>query len=483
MNRGLRAALLFSVAAGVAFGCFWLLNNKPADTTADPPALEHLPRVDLGQLPLSVSLNKELELIGSRVLPGVVSIQVDRRGPAPAPLRPNTKTVPANDAAEEEPSVAAGTIVRKDGLVLTNWHVVAGAGDSILVTLHGEENVRRAKIVDHDESRDLALLRIEPVKPGEEFTALRFGDSSKVRVCHMVLAMGSPWGLRDTVTFGIISHVARVVGDTYTAFLQTSCVINPGNSGGPLVNLQGDVVGIITRKLLGPDEKASAEGYGLAIPSNEARIVIDNLERKGPQPYAGLTVEDWPERYWLKQEDPEGVIVRGVSQRSPSEAAGLRAGDIIESVDGERVPGTAAFWRAVRARGAGDSMKVSVRRGGEAVQFFIVLTTLPEPAKTVAVVRGVTLRKLHSFERSLLGVIESTGLRVERVDPASPLAGILRERMNILHAGGSGEGELLEVATLEEFEKMLTEYSATGGVIVTASFGGPLKPISFPPIP
>jgi S1-C subfamily serine protease len=204
----------------------------------------------------------------------------------------------------------------------------------------------------------------------------------------------------------------------------------------------------------------------------------------GPQPYAGLTVEDWPEHYWLKQEDPDAVVVRGVSQRAPAEAAGLKAGDIIETVAGERVAGTSAFWRAVRQHRAGDNMKVTARRGGEVLSLTVALTELPQISAKSTKVRGVTVRQLKPFERGMLGLEQATGLQVVRVDEDSPLAGILKERMNILHVGGKKIGEeILEVADADEFEKMLTKYAA-GGVILTMSFGEPnLTEISFPELP
>jgi S1-C subfamily serine protease len=483
MNRGMRAALLFTAAAGAAYALLWALRDPAGDTPAGPPPLEQVPRVDLAQLPVSVALNNEMALIASRVMPGVVSIQVDRRKPDPPPLRPDAKPAQSAAAAPEndEPSVGSGTIVRKDGLVLTNWHVVEGAADSIIVTLHGEETARRAKLVDRDESRDLALLQIEPATPGEEFTALRFGDSSRMRVGHMVLAFGSPFGLRDTMTGGFISHSARRVSDNFTAYLQTDSVINPGNSGGPLVNLQGDVIGIVTRKLLGPKEEASAEGYGLAIPSNEARIVLDNLTVKGPQPYMGLTVEDWPERYWIKQTDPEAVIVKGVTRRAPAEVAGLKLGDIIESVDSERVTAADPFWRAVRRHRAGDKVQLTLRRGTEILTLSVALATLPESAEKPGTVRGVTVRPLRPFERSMLS--EPGGLYVENVEPGSPFAGILTRRSNILRVSSADLVEVTDVFTPEQLETALAKLASTGGLVVTAKPGLQSEWLKFPALP
>jgi serine protease Do len=241
------------------------------------------------------------------------------------------------------------------------------------------------------------------------------------------------------------------------------------------------MVGLVTRKLLGPEDQASAEGYGLAIPSNDLQLALDGLMDKGrPQPYLGVSVEDWPERYWLKQQEPDAAVIKGVTRASPAERAGLKMNDIIEAVDGERIANRYDFWRRVRLHKVGDALTLTIRPGRK-VQ--VVLTDLPESAAGPASIHGVTVRRLHPIERSLLNLEEATGLRVEAVDPASPLASVLSRGMNILDVGTPDRVRLRPVATPEEFRKELEGLAGSGGVIHTGVAG--VKDdgwLNFPPL-
>ncbi|HEX2747338.1 MAG TPA: trypsin-like peptidase domain-containing protein [Verrucomicrobiales bacterium] len=484
----MRRVLFGTAAFAAAFGALWLIDHQifqPRETEKpETVILEQRSKVDPGLLPVSTALNNEMAMVTERVMPSVVSIQVQRRRMVPETVlhggehRTETREVP-------ERGVGSGTIIGKEGHILTNWHVVEGGEAAILVTLSGEESARPATLVDKDDQRDLALLKIVPRRDGEQFPALHIGDSGKLRPGHMVLAMGSPFGLRETVTNGIISHCARRVSDTYTSYLQTNCVINPGNSGGPLVNLEGDMVGIVTRKLLGPEDQASSEGYGLAIPSNDLLLALDSLMYKDrPQPYLGIMVEDWPESYWLKQKDPEAVIVKGVDKNSPAEKAGLKMNDVIESLDGEKIAHIYDFWRRVRLHKSGDSLDLTVRRGRDAKPEHMqaVLTGLPESPSTPGVAYGVHVRKLHSYERNLLNILDGSGLRVEEVEPKSPLVTILTRGMNVLLVATPDGTTALTVSSPEEFRKALEDLAGTGGNVIVASPGGVNKPLKFPPL-
>lgn len=433
---------------------------------------------------VSAALSNELSLVVERVMPGVVSIQVERRRTVmDSVLRPGGAR--EEERVVSEPGIGSGAIVSKEGHVITNWHVVEGGEHSIFVTLSGEELARRATLVDKDDQIDIALLKVVPARPGEEFPALRFGDSDKVKRGHMVLAMGSPFNLRDTVTNGIISHRERRVSDTLTAYLQTTCIINPGNSGGPLVNLEGDIIGIVTRKLLGPDGETAAEGYGLAIPGNDAAEVMDRLRSKGrPRIYHGLTVDDWPKNSWQQGKPPEAVIVTGVSRRSPAEKAGLHLGDIIESIDDTRISSFSEFRRAIRQRKTGDALKFAVRRGGTVSPVSVVLEDFdkavpPETGIKPAMVYGVTVRVLRRSERNLLGLSESIGLAVESVESDSPLASVLSRGMNVLHVSTPDRSIVTPVATPDEFRTALESVATTGGFLLAGATGEPDRWIEF----
>jgi len=487
MFRGWQKFTLTAAAFAAGAGLVWFLQNRNGGEAPESFTPEQRPRVDLGLMPVSAALSAEQALVVERVAPGVVSIQVQRRRTV---LEPVLKPGGVAEVEREitEPGIGSGAIVSKEGHIVTNWHVVEGAADGIFVTLSGEAGARRATLVDKDDQIDLALLRVEPRRKGEEFTALRFGDSDKAKRGHLVLAMGSPFNLRETVTNGIISHRERRVSDTLTAYLQTTCIINPGNSGGPLVNLEGDIIGLVTRKLLGPDEAVSAEGYGLAIPGNDVLETVDRLRSKGrPRTYLGLQVADWPEDHWQRGQQPEAVLVTGVSRQSPAEKAGLQPGDVIESVNGTRVTSGSEYRRATRGHSVGDSLNFAVRRGSEIIEASAALEDFdkavpPETTVPPATVRGVRVRVLRRSERNLLQLFEPIGLAVESVTDNSPLAGTLSRGANVLHVSTRDRATVVAVATPEEFTAALDATAATGGFIITGATGERDRWVSFPPL-
>jgi serine protease Do len=488
MFRGWHKIILTAAAFAAGAGLVWFLQyQKDGAETPESFTPEQRARVDLGLMPVSAALSAEQALVVERVTPGVVSIQVQRRRTV---LEPVLKPGGVDEMEREitEPGIGSGAIISREGHIVTNWHVVEGAADGIFVTLSSEEGARRATLVDKDDQIDIALLRVEPRRRGEEFTALRFGDSDKAKRGHLVLAMGSPFNLRETVTNGIISHRERRVSDTLTAYLQTTCIINPGNSGGPLVNLEGDIIGIVTRKLLGPEETASAEGYGLAIPGNDVLETVDRLRSKGrPRTYLGLQVDDWPEGHWQRGQPPQAVVVTGVSKQSPAEKAGMQPGDVIESVNGSRITSTAEYRRATRGHSVGDSMKFSVRRGSEVLELNAVLEDFdkavpPETTVKPATVRGVRVRVLRRSERNLLQLGEPIGLAVESVAEDSPFAGLLKRGMNVLDVAPPDRTTIVSVSTPAEFAAELDARAATGGQFRTGAIGEPDRWMSFPPL-
>jgi S1-C subfamily serine protease len=490
MSSVLRRILYGVAALATAFGLVWIIDHFYFQEEAPPPeayTVPAQPRVESGLLPVSMALNEERSLIVERVLPGVVSVHVDRESTVTETVvRPGgSRTV---ERTVTEPGIGSGAFISKEGHIVTNWHVVEG-GRNIRVTLYGEEAARRATLLDKDDQVDIALLKVEPRRPGEEFPALRLGDSDTVKRGHMVLAMGSPFNLRETITDGIISHRERRVSDTRTAYLQTTCTINPGNSGGPLVNLDGDIIGLVTRKLLGQTSSAAAEGYGLAIPSNDVSDAVDRLRSKDrPRLYLGLTVVDWPEQYWQTKGEPEAVVVKGVTSLSPAERAGLQVDDVIESIDSTRITSTAQYSRAIRQRRVGDSVMFVVRRGDEARRFTAVIADFDKAVPPVSevkpvTVRGVTLRVLRRGERNLLGLDEAIGLAVESVTSTSPLSPWLSPGMNVLHLSTPDRVTVTPVATPERFAKLLDSLAPTGGFFITGATGECDRWIEFTPLP
>ncbi len=230
-------------------------------------------------------------------------------------------------------ALGSGFIIDEKGIVVTNNHVIDGAED-IVVQVNGEKKFK-AKVIGADPLSDIAVLQMET---NEKFTPVKFGDSDKARIGDWVIAIGNPLGLGGTVTSGIISARNRSIGLTrYEDFIQTDASINQGNSGGPLFNMDGDVIGINTA-ILG---RSGNVGIGFSIPSNSAKIVIDQLIEFGEtkRGWLGVRIQDVTKEIADVEElgKPRGALVASVAQNSPSDKAGVKAGDIILEFDGEKI--------------------------------------------------------------------------------------------------------------------------------------------------
>ena len=499
MYRSWRSSVIPAAAFAAGAVLLWLaqkywLSPSPdlAPETFTPPSE---PRLAPGQMKVAAALSEEFATAVDRVMPGVVSIQVQRRVMRPEKVMRKGR-VETESREVLEPGVGSGAIISKEGHIVTNWHVVEGGTDAIFITLSGENTARHAMLVDRDEQADIALLRVEVRHRGETFTALRFGDSDKVRPGHLVLAMGSPFNLRETVTNGIISHRERRVSDTLTAYLQTTCIINPGNSGGPLVNLEGDIIGIVTRKLQGPDEHTAAEGYGLAIPGNDVLETVDRLRNAGrSRTYLGLSVIEYPENAWQRGQRPEAVLVTGVWKNSPAEKAGLVQGDIITAVNGTRVTSGPEYRRSTLGRSAGETLTFAYRRKEADGTASAVLEDFekafpPRPRMEPRPVYGMRVRPLMGYEQNQLQLPPGEGLMVEEVEESSPFAELISAGMCIIHTSGPNPiGErYAEIGSPETLETELKALAASGGnliVRVPTPPDLPLppdQPVAFPPL-
>lgn len=249
--------------------------------------------------------------------------------------------------------VGSGVIVSPDGLIVTNDHVVDDA-DAIAVTLaDGRRFV--ARVVGHDPKTDLALLHID----AEGLPAATWGDSDALEVGEMVWAIGNPYGLDRTLTYGIVSAVGRraYYGDTLHDFLQTDAAINPGNSGGPLIDVHGEVVGIAIGVM-----SSTAKGIGFAIPSNVARKVVEAImdEKTVDSGYVGIATAEPPPGYSAVA---GALLVRAVVPGAPAEQAGIRPGDLVLSFDGEHpTDPTDLAFRILHAE-VGSDVAVEILRG------------------------------------------------------------------------------------------------------------------------
>src|SRR5499426_4075005 len=285
-------------------------------------------------------------------------------------------------------SLGSGVLVDAGGLVVTNNHVIEGATE-VKVSLHDKREFE-AEIVLKDQRSDLAVLRIRG--QGERFPAIDFADSDALQVGDIVLAIGNPFAVGQTVTHGIVSAVARTqVGITdYQFFIQTDAAINPGNSGGALVDLTGKLVGINTAIF---SRSGGSQGVGFAIPANMVRVVVASAKTGGSavvRPWLGAKLQavtpEIADSMGLKR--PAGALVSNVTANSPAASAGLKAGDLILSVDGQDVDDPNAFDYRFGTKALGGSARLEILRGGREQSATVSLRSAPATPRDEIVIRS-----------------------------------------------------------------------------------------------
>jgi serine protease Do len=309
--------------------------------------------------------------------------------------------LPYRDRVEN--SLGSGVIVDNDGLVMTNNHVIAEAADIKVVTAEGSEFA--AKILYRDEKRDLAVLKLEGA--GQHLPFLPFGDADTVQVGDVVLAIGNPFGVGQTVTSGIVSGLARTtVGiSDYQFFIQTDAAINPGNSGGALVDMQGKLIGIPTAIF---SRSGGSNGIGFAIPATMVEAVLQTAKKGGIANRAWLGATGQTVTFELAQslglDKAGGVLVNKVSPKSPAGYVDIREGDVLLSLNGHVLHDVDTLKFRLATLSAGDVVKIHVLRARTAQTIQVALAKLPEmPPRDETVLEG---------DQPL------TGLRVININPA-----------------------------------------------------------------
>jgi Do/DeqQ family serine protease len=285
-----------------------------------------------------------------------------------------------------EQSLGSGVIVRPDGIIVTNNHVVAG-GQDIQVALPDKREFA-ARVILADARTDLAVLRIDT--KGERLPALQFGDSDKLQVGDLVLAIGDPFGVGQTVTSGIVSALARSNGGAsdYQFFIQTDAAINPGNSGGALVTMDGRLIGINSSIY---SSSGGNVGIGFAIPSNMTRVVVDGALAGGiKRPWFGADGQAVTAEIarGLGLQRPEGVLISQVYPGSPAAQAGLVKGDVVLSIDGFAIADSNALRYRVVTHRPGDNASIRFWRSGAARDATVRIALPPDQGREEGVIAG-----------------------------------------------------------------------------------------------
>ncbi len=394
--------------------------------------------------------------------------------PVPPGMGNNNPRNPRQDRGrdEERPrGVGSGFVVSADGFIMTNAHVVDGA-DEVVVTLTDKREFK-ARVVGSDKRTDVALVKIE----AQGLSPVRTGDVNRLRVGEWVMAIGSPFGLENTVTAGIVSAKQRDTGD-YLPFIQTDVAINPGNSGGPLINMRGEVVGINSQIY---SRSGGFQGISFAIPIDEAVRVSDQLKATGrvTRGRIGVSIDQVSKELAesLGLAKPEGALVRGVESGSPAAKAGLEPGDIIVKFDGKPIEKSADLPRIVGNTTPGSRAVVSVWRRGKVQDLRVTVGQVepeevaakpPAPAdKPKATVQskglGLTLAELTAGQREELKV--KGGVRVEAAEGPAERAG-LQEGDVILAVGNQ------DVQALKDFESAVARSDKARPLAVLVYRGG-----------
>jgi serine protease Do len=448
-GRAARSAATAVLLAGTALGGYAAGTATFADPLNAPPGGQ--PAVNAGAIPAAAPAPDFSNLV-ERVAPAVVSITNDMvpteasddqddsgQGAQGMPQLPFPFAMPGpqrhHAPGGHEEARGSGFIINANGTIVTNNHVIEHA-KSVTVTL-ADGTTLPAKIVGRDPGSDLAVLR---VNAGHKLPYLQLGDSNAVRVGQWVIAVGNPFGLSGTVTAGIVSARGRDIGDGpfNTSFIQVDAPINRGNSGGPLLTQDGKVVGVNTA-ILSPT--GGSVGIGFAIPSEMVRNVVDQIEATGhvTRGYLGVQAQaitpSLASALHLSRDDgssftPDkaGALVADVQDGSPAAKAGLKSGDIIQSVDGKTVGNPGQLVQLIAGMQPGNTATLSVLRDGDVRKIEVTLTTRPADQQTAdastpehhAATVGLSLAPLTPDLREQLNLPDGThGAVIAEVKPGS----------------------------------------------------------------
>ena len=318
-------------------------------------------------------------------------------------------------------SLGSGFVIKKNGIVVTNNHVIANADDIVVIVNNKEYE---AKVLGADPYADVAVLQIESK---ETFTPVQFGDSDKARVGDWVVAIGNPFGLGGTVTSGIISARNRDINLTrYDDFIQTDASINQGNSGGPLFNLNGQVIGINTA-ILSPSGTSS--GIGFAIPANAASNIINQLIKFGEtkRGWLGVRIQQVTKEIAEVQQlkEPNGALIAGVSEGSPAEKSGIKPGDIILEFDGKKIKTMRNLPKIVANTEVGKNVNVKIWRNKKLISKQLVLGRLESSKEFLAENKKIKKPKYVEIEKLKISIRDLTSDDIDQRGLDKNLKGVV----------------------------------------------------------
>lgn len=482
---GLVAPLL--AVSLVVGGCDYL----DPDTAAGPaPAAEDTISEAREERDLARRLSTAFEAVAQEVRPSVVSITTKRRAhntTSGDPFRgapfgdlferffgPQAPQFPRGPQPFPQQGLGSGFVVSEDGYIMTNHHVVDGAEE---INVHtADERTLSAELVGSDPKTELAVLRVDAGELG--LTPLRFGDSDELRVGQWVVAVGNPFGLSSTITAGIVSATGRSnlrIAD-YEDFIQTDAAINPGNSGGPLVDLNGEVVGVNTAIF---SRSGGYMGIGFAIPANMARDIMDSLIEEGhvTRGWLGAWIQDLDENLARSFgfDSRDGVLIGDVDPEGPAARAGLRSGDIVLRYGDEKVESADELRFEVAATRPGSEVELEIFRDGRRRDLIIEIGELEGEEVAAGGIRaplaenlGMTVRSLEPQLAERLGYSpDQTGAVIVEVAPSSPAADAgLRPRDVIVQVQDRA------IASAADLRRALDEHDLGEGVRLTVLSAG-----------
>lgn len=372
---------------------------------------------------------------------------------------------PYYDQRPQRSTLGSGVIIDGErGLIITNAHVIANAG-SIKAILQDEREFE-AEIVGADPDYDLAVLRIQADRA---LPSIEMGSSDDLMIGETVIAIGNPFGFSHTVTTGVVSALNRSIRTddrVFHEFIQIDASINPGNSGGPLLNINGELIGINTAIY------AKAQGIGFAIPISKTKKIISDLIEHGEviEAWIGITVQNLDRglsRY-LNIPQNEGVIVKTVELESPAHKAGIREGDIIVAVENRRIASDADYQTAMRGYSAGDSLNTRIWRDGKTIKISVVAELFPTGLAEEIGYRllGVKVQDVTESNRRRYKIFASDGVMISDLRSNSYLASIGAQKGDIIRRINE-----VPIANREDFKQAVIKYRHKNSVILVLQRG------------